>query len=529
MFLICVGGGLIYTPAVAKWLMEPSLKTGMSLSDNAGLVSDSGLPVFGKRRQDIISELTPGFWVKGEGRRYSLNAVYRMQNLFYAHQKQYDVTNHQLEASATGEVIRNHLFFDAEAYNIQYPLYAYPGIPADYYLPGNRTDVAMLKVSPFFHKDLGGFAQIKLRYTYSRTQVEQHASDGITNRYEFRLANKRWGKKIWNINYKKERLERDDYFLMDHETASANLRYRASRRFAFLVRGGIENHNLGLSTSWTREYENGSYWAGGFGWRIWHTLRLDTLYGDHFKMVRAFWNPSRRTHLKLSWRDRVYGMNPGASWRGEFNVQFRRSVWLTSYQELVIAQQQALSERGLYSFRDPDTGQYLPGEIDPDSGKLTPVYLDPDTGEQVDYPNAGNLTVLALNDFGLFDESYLRKRGQSVYSWQTADNTATAMVFYERRNYLEQGDSETSYGLYTSWKHHLTPVTDFLSGGNYQHRVYRFTRFEGKVWSVEAGFLWELNRRTSASCLFRYLDRYGYSKKNRYHENRVTCYVKLTM
>ncbi|GEM_PF-3588884 len=529
IFLICTGGVLFLTPAIARWSIEPSLKGGVSLSDNAGLASDVGLRAFGKRREDIISEITPGLWIKGAGRHYTLNASYRMQNLSYAYQKQYDVINHQLEAVSSGELIRNRLFFDVEAYNYQHPLYAYPGIPADYYLPGNRADITTLKLSPTYRRSLGGIARMVVRYTYAQTRVEKRASDGITNRLNFRLANKRWGKFIWNLHYKNERLERDDYFLMDHEIAAGNFRYRFDRRFALIVRGGSENHHLGFSTSWTRQYENGVYWAGGVGLRIRRTLRVDALYGDHFKMVRTFWNPSRRTSFELSWRDRDYGMNPGKSWRGEFSMRFRRSVWQTSYREMVVSQQQALSERGLYSFRDPDTGQYLPGEVDPDTGQLTPVYLDPDTGERIEYPDAGRLTVLELNDFGLFDESYLRKRGQSVFGWQTGDDAVTAMLFYERRHYLEQGDSELSYGLYTSWKHRLSPDTELLSGGNYQHHIYRFTRFEGTAWSAEVGLLRELSHRTSASCLYRYIQRYAYSKKNRYHENRIVCYLKLTM
>ncbi|HHS84137.1 MAG TPA: TIGR03016 family PEP-CTERM system-associated outer membrane protein [Gammaproteobacteria bacterium] len=522
-------GVLFGTSAVAKWSVEPSLKTGVSLSDNAGLVSDNGLPAFGKRRHDIISEVTPGLWLKGAGSRYRLNAVYRMQNLFYAQQKQYDVTNNQLEAVGDGEIFRDHLFFDAEVYNYQNPLYAYPGIPADYYLPGNRADITTLKLSPYFRKDFGNTARMVMRYTYEQIQVEKRASDGITRRFNFRMANKRWGRDAWNIRYKKERLERGGFFLLDHETAEGNFRYRFGRRFSLLARAGSENHNLGASTTWTRQYENGNYWAGGVGLRIRRTLRLDTLYGDHFKMIRTTWNPSRRADFELSWRDRDYGMNPGESWRGEFSVRFRRSVWLTSYQEMVVSQQQALSDRGIYSFRNPDTGEYLPGEIDPDTEQLTPVYFDPDTGERIDYPDAGNLTTLVLNDFGLFDETYLRRRGQSVYGWQTGEDAVTALLFYERRNYLEQGDSEQSYGFYGSWKRRLTPVTELLSGGNYQHRIYRFTRFKGTAWSVDAGLLWELSHNTSASCLYRYIDRYAYSRKNRYHENRITCYLKLSM
>lgn len=529
MFLLWLGGGLVTVPVAAKWSLEPSLRTAITLSDNVGLASDENLPAFGKRRQDVISELTPGLWLQGKGRRYSLDLTYRMQNLFYAREKQYDITNHQGGMTGFAELLRNRLFLDVEGRHFQRPIYAHPGIFLEYFLPGDRTDVTTLRISPHFRQNVGKNAHLLVRYTHDQTSIEDRASDSVTRRAFARLANRRWGRVAWSLNYKKERVERADYLLMDHETSQGNFRYRFGRRFALVARAGSENHDLGLSTSWTRQYDNGDYLAGGISWRIWRTLRLDTLYGEHYKLVRTLWNPSRRTSLDLSWRDRDYGMNPGDSWRGEFSLRFRRSVWLTSYQETVVALQQALSERGVYSFRDPETGQFIPGEPDPDSGQLVPVYFDPETGERTEHPYAGRLTPLVLDDFGLFNETYLRKRGQSVFGWQTGENAVTALLFHERRNYLEQGDSALSQGVHASWRHRLNPGRDLLMGINYQQRVYRFTRYEGEVWSVESGLLWELGRGNSASCLYRYLDRSAYSKRNRYHENRITCYLQLRL
>ncbi len=529
MFLLCLCGGLTAEPILAKWSLEPSFKTAVTLSDNIGLASDENLPAFGKRRKDVVSEFTPELWLRGEGRRYWLNATYRMQNLFYAREKQYDITNHRAEIAASGELLRDRFFLDVEARHFQHPIFAHPGIFMEYSVPGDRTDVTTLKVTPQVRQNLGKHARLLLRYTHDQTRIEDRASDSVTRRAQARIANRRWGRMAWNFGYKKERIERADYLLWDRESSVANLRYRFGRRFALLLRAGSENHRLGMSTSWTRKYRNGQYWAGGASWRILRTLRVDALHGDHYEQFRARWNPSRRTSLDLIWQDMDYGMNPGESWRGEFRLRFRRSIWLASYQERIVALQQALSERGIYSFRDPETGQFVPGEPDPESGRLVPVYFDPETGEQIEHPYAGRLTPLVLDDFGLFNETYLRRRGQAVFGWQTGENAVTALLFHEQRDYLEQGDNELSQGIHANWRHRLAARRELLVGGDLQRRVYRFTRYEGEVWSIETGLRWELGGNSSASCLYRYLDRSAYSKRNRYHENRITCYLQLRL
>ncbi|HFC53267.1 MAG TPA: TIGR03016 family PEP-CTERM system-associated outer membrane protein [Gammaproteobacteria bacterium] len=520
---------LVSSPVSASWSIEPSLKTGVAVSDNVGLASETGLPVFGKETTDLVSELTPGIWVKSLGRRHSLDLLYRMQNLSYAREKQYDISNHQLEATMNGELLRRHLFFEGEASNYQQPIYAHPGVLTDYFLPGERADISTIRLSPYYRYSFGGTARMMLRYTHVQTRIEKRASDGTTNRFNARLANKRWGRVAWNIGYKNERVEREDEFLFDHEVAAANFRYRLSRRFALLARAGSENHNLGTSTTWTVQYENGSYWAAGAGWRLRRDVQLDALGGEGYSRVRLLWNPSRRTSLKVYWRDQEFGMNPGVSWRGEFSMHFRRTVWLASYNETVIALQQALSDRGLYSFRDPDSGFFLPGEVDPETERLVPVYFDPDTGERTDYPNAGKLIPLVFDDFGLFNETFLRRRGQMVFGWQTGEDALTGLLFYEHRTYLEQGDEATSYGLHGNWKHSLDPATELLGGAQYRFHSYRFVPEDEYAWSLEAGMSWKLEGDNTASCLYRYLNRYSASKKNRYHENRITCYVKFVL
>ena len=522
--VFCACGLLFVTvPATAKWSIEPSLKTQISHSNNVGLASE-------KRKQDVIYELTPDLWLKGEGRRYKLNVFYRMQNLFYTQEKKYDITNHKLEAVATGEILRDRVFIEAEAHNFQQYIKNHPGIFMGYTLPGNRADITTARLSPFIRHDFGNSARMLLRYTHEQTRIEKLASDGISRRYDLSLANKQPGRRIvWNLNYKKKRVERSGSFLMDQETAVANLRYRFGRRISFLARGGSENHDLGFSTDWTQKYESGNYWAAGINWHIRRALEVDTLYGDHFKLIRTLWKPSRRTILEINWSDKDYGLNSSESWRGDISIRFRHSVWLTSYNEDVVTVQQSLGERGLFSFRDQDTGQLVPGEIDTETGLLAPVYLDPDTGERTDYPDGGKLAALVMDDFGLLNETYIRKRGQSVYGWKTTNDTATALLFYERRNYLEGGGSDSSYGVYATWKHRLDHVYEVLFGSQYQHRIYRFTRFEGDIWSVEAGVLKKLGGKSTASCMYSYLERDTYNEGNRYNESRISCYVKLTL
>ncbi len=520
---------LISSMAVAGWSVVPSLKTGVTLSDNVGLASDADLPVFGERTVDLVSELTPGLWITSRGRRHAFDALYRLQSLTYAREKQYDISNNQFNATMTGELLRRQLFFEGEASNYQQPIYAHPGILTDYFLPGERADITTLRLSPYYRYSFGTKARMVLRYTHLRTRIERRASDGVTNRLNAYFANRRWGRVGWNVSYKNERVERGDEFLFDHEVAAANFRYWLSRRFAVLARAGYENHNLGMSTSWSVRYENGTYRAAGIGWRLRRDMRLDILGGEDYRRMRLLWNPSRRTSLVLRWREQRFGMNPGPRWHGEFTMRFRRTVWVASYEETVTSLQQALSDKGLYSFRDPDTGFFVPGEVDPETEQLVPVYFDPDTGERAEYPNAGRLVPLVLDDFGLFNETFLRRRGQSVFGWQTGEDALTALLFYEHRSYLEQAGEATSYGLHGNWRRTLNPDTELLVGGQYRLHSYRFVPVDEYAWSAEMGVSWKLEGSSTASCLYRFLNRNAAAKKSRYHENRITCYIDFVL
>ncbi|ADJ28643.1 PEP-CTERM system associated protein [Nitrosococcus watsonii] len=108
-----IGGGvLLFFGACAngsEWKFTPLLAGGEIYTDNVTLAPR------GEEESDFITQITPGFFLRGTGSRLRLGANYFMQNLLFAKDSDRNTTFHRFLGSARAELAEDHLFFDLRA------------------------------------------------------------------------------------------------------------------------------------------------------------------------------------------------------------------------------------------------------------------------------------------------------------------------------------------------------------------------------------------------------------------------------
>ena len=90
------------------WDITPRISVAEVYSDNINLDDND-------KEYDLVTEITPGVSIHGEGARLRADFDYQMQNTFFLRNSDGDGTFHQLNANGTAELARNFFFVDASS------------------------------------------------------------------------------------------------------------------------------------------------------------------------------------------------------------------------------------------------------------------------------------------------------------------------------------------------------------------------------------------------------------------------------
>lgn len=478
----------------ASWEVTPTLSVAEIYTDNVELASE------GSEEQEFVTEIRPGISVVGTGRRLRLSADYRMQNLFYVEDSDRNSTNHQFRGQANSELVKELFFLDASATVRQVLITPEDGVRLDNIATGNRTDAQTYSISPYLRSRFGGYAQGLARYRRTAVRVDEGASDSDTDTVEASLrSGPKFTRFVWSLAYQSQQQDRETATDFDRTTARADARYRLTDSWSLLGLAGYEDQELRTS----RQFEEGTYWAVGLGWRPNRHIGVDALYGDEFRSASVNWNPTTRTSLSVSWRDREVGLNPGEVWTASGSVRTRRTSWQLSYQETTETFQTLLP-----------AGQVF-------------VYVDPLTGDVFPDPGPGLVEVPLFDTFELTDEVFERKIGRASVGVQTGKTSLLFSIFDERREFLSRLDEERNYGARASWNWRVGALTSTIATASWRHREGRAGQTEDDFWHIEAGLDRQIGRDWTASLRYRHAELDSERAGRGYEENRVTARLNM--
>lgn len=436
--------------------VQPALSVSGTLTDNVtrgARQQDGSSPSKG----DFITEIRPSIAVRSEGGRLKYDFNYELSAVEYFHDTARNAINNRFRLGGTAEFVEDRFLVDFRSAYFQVANAPSADILNDPLLgSGGYSNVGTLTLTPIWREHLGSFASSELTGTLGLTTTSDQsgdvggasasASDSTVRGIDWRLQNGSGSGNLgWNVVYSRsiESYAEGSIGDDDREHAEASLRQGLSREWALLARVGRENNSVHDVNN--QEAVNGNYWSGGVGWTPSRVVGLDAWYGSRDKELTLKWNPSERTSLVLTWRDRAVGLVTGPTWNLDFRHRTAYSDWTARYSEEVTnSQGVARQDSNFLSFVNPQTGQV--------------VYFDPATGR----------LLPASSAFSLNNQTFLRKRFSLGNSYQRGHSTVSTNVFHESRDYESSGNSETSYGVDLSWSWQFAPRTRSVLAVNWE-------------------------------------------------------------
>lgn len=473
------------------WDITPRLTIAEIYTDNRDLDPP------GDEESDAVTELNPGISVRRQSARLDLSLDYSMQNLFRARDGEFE-TNHRLAGRSTTELIKEHLFFDADA-SVRQVLISAEDRSLDT-LAGDddRTTVVTYGLGPRWRSDFAGYATAQARYRFNGVLVGEGASDAFIHTANAGLDSGRQFTALnWGLNYSYQLVDRRDGEDTTRQSADANVSYRLTDAWTLLARGGYEKHDLATLTT----AEDGTFWSLGASWTPSRFIAATVLYGPDDKEYSLRLSPTRRTSLFVSRRERDVGVDPGVDWSGTLTHRTRYSTWSASYSEEVTSVQEVLLTE------DP----FL-------------IIVD-EQGNETIFDEQGR--VISRQDlFTLRDAEFVRKRFQTRVGYGRGKSQFRVGAFFEEREFETAVDDETAFGGNAGWTWRFTPRTRLLVDGSWDRTEFEDDR-QDDLWLFQVGLARTFTRDVNASLDYRYAQRESNEPDQDFRENRIT--VRLTM
>jgi hypothetical protein len=479
----------------AEWDASARLNLSETYTDNLRLsVND--------QEHESITEIAPGFSLRGRGGRVKLNADYSMQNLFYAHNSANNKTWHRLNAGEQSELIKDWFYFDSSASISQQLINPANRLPSDNLnLAGNRSNVATLKVDPYLKRELGAYARTEVHYSHGWVDYGANGvSDAQSSVASASLANGHGATHLfWHVGYRQQKDIRNSGNNSERRSTNGMIRYRVLSSLSLVGYAGREDNNIQTS----QPSANGNYWSVGFRWDPGPKFSLEGTKGKNDKHGRLTWRPTQRTSLELGYNHRDVGLNTAATRDGRLSHRTRHSTWALSYLEEVTSTQVLALQQQI------------------------PVFLTNDQGEQLFDPNTGEPLIVIVNSFGLTDEEFLRARGQGSVSYRTGKSTVTLVIYDETRTYKLSNKELSTRGGNATWHWRFASRTS--STLSVQGQRYDVQNSSDTAASIKTSL--GLNRRLSTHVNARvdlsHLQADVPGTGEQYDENRISAHLNM--
>lgn len=499
-----------------NWEIKPDVSLREVYSDNILLNANN-------EESDLVTDITPGIVVVGDGNRLDLQFDYRIQNLIYQDNTERNNTNHKLNTQLKSELLDDWLFFDATGRVSQQLVDIREGLSSDRISGSqNAEDVYAYFLTPYITPKIGDLLEAKIRYTYDYVDRDNdnrstgsnqdfNDSEGDTINAYVR-SGQGFGKISWEINYDSRDVEYGDGDRTDTEMLRAKISYWLNRQWSINL-SGTDEENEFIGDRGNRTPDD-SFYGGGFTWQPSRNFSLTAGYNErkdprpnedeNFGNASLNWSPTPRTQLSADYGNRFFG----ETYNFSFSHKMRRSSWQITYNE------------GISDFRQQFLDQQLLG------GLICPIgfsdfqdcrIFDSNNPPQLNEQVVGVVELLP----SITENTYINKRLNASWSVRGARNVITLGLNRQDREFLGDGQDRRDLGVNLSWSCQLAPKTSsLLSIG------HREIEFEDGDDHTNININWTLRAKVSAksdlSLIFYYSDRDANEATRDYSENRVT-------
>ena len=274
---------LLVAPAAhADWAFVPTLTLRQTYTDNVAQQSDE------LARSQLVTEISPGFELKHQGPRLTVNARSGWQ-YYYMPDKDIAGTNRTsryLQADAQAKLVDQLLYVDAMASRGQQSISQFGQLnTGSNYASANRTEVATWRISPYLVHRFGSAASSELRYTRDSVDAGRTGlgnTDGDTLSFSLN-SGPAYRQLTWGLQLMEQKIHEQAANDSNVQTASANLGYQVRPTLKLTAGLGYDNYDyesLGGANG-------GKAWNAGFAWTPSRRTSLTGTFG------RRYYGPSR--------------------------------------------------------------------------------------------------------------------------------------------------------------------------------------------------------------------------------------------
>ena len=268
--------GLLTVPAIAgDWTITPSISVNETATDNIDQVDKD-------RTSSLVTDISPGINIAGEGDRAKLRLNYQMHNLFYTDDSSRNNAQNSLNAFGTLEALENWFFIDANAFISQQNLSAYRGSTyssVDTNNSNNTTETSTYRISPYFKGTLGTSTDYQLRYNLSKTTSDEgSAYDTETRELVARLTGMtRFSKFGWALDGNTQESKFDRGRDTEADLVRGTLTYYYDPQFRVSLIAGRESNDYN-----SLDKESHTIKGAGFEWAPTDRTLLSAIREDRF-------------------------------------------------------------------------------------------------------------------------------------------------------------------------------------------------------------------------------------------------------
>ena len=471
---------LATAPAWAgDWKFTSGITLSERFSDNVDLAAN------GLAESDWITEISPRISMSRAGGRVKANVDYSLQGLLYANDSDQNDVRHNLNGRATAELAKDLFFLDATA-RISHQLLnlADAGGLGDAVGAGNTTSVGSYSLTPYLKHRFGSAATVEARVTQDGVFIgDSSASDTNSTRYQLSAVGGNYFPPLsWSASYTKSDTRNNAAGASDsgNESASANARYRLTRKFGLLAQASMEKNDFAGASNATNIRDYSSYGFGAF-YTPSRQVSMDVLFNDSdngsFISGSLTLNPTLRTSITATTSERAYGRTYSLN----LAHRTRKSNWSLRYSEDLTTSQQQFTN-------------------------FVPVFNQ-----------------------NLNDETYVAKNLIGTVSYTLRRNTFNLSLYNNGREYQSIAGNDKTRGMQASWSLKPAAHTTFtLSGGFSQNEISGPPSREDDLWNLSLVTTHQFQPKVSGSVEMRHQERTSTDSTGGYDENSVAARLNMS-
>jgi hypothetical protein len=348
---------------------------------------------------------------------------------------------------------------------------------------GNTTSVGSYSLTPYLKHRFGSAATVEARVTQDGVFIgDSSASDTNSTRYQLSAVGGNYFPPLsWSASYTKSDTRNNAAGASDsgNESASANARYRLTRKFGLLAQASMEKNDFAGASNATNIRDYSSYGFGAF-YTPSRQVSMDVLFNDSdngsFISGSLTLNPTLRTSITATTSERAYGRTYSLN----LAHRTRKSNWSLRYSEDLTTSQQQFTN-------------------------FVPVFNQ-----------------------NLNDETYVAKNLIGTVSYTLRRNTFNLSLYNNGREYQSIAGNDKTRGMQASWSLKPAAHTTFtLSGGISKNEISAPSR-EDDLWNLSLVTTHQFQPKVSGSVEVRHQERKSTVATGSYDENSVAARLNMS-